>query len=393
MNWPQAAIPLGSVLTVRYGKASAASDRDEDGPYPVVGSAGEMARTHRPLALNPAIVIGRKGNVGQSHYFDGGCWPTDTTFYVEPGPNIDPRFLLLQLEHLNLKSLDRSTATPSLRREDLEAQPVVLPLVPDQRRIVAILEEHLSDLDDAASSLRHASVRCQALVTRSLSLVRSGDELPLPQVAVIQGGIQKQAKRAPVSNAFPFLRVANVTATGLDLAEVHRVELFNDELARYRLQAGDLLVVEGNGSPTQIGRAALWDDSIPDCVHQNHLIRVRPDRSKILSEYLVAVWNSPENRSVLTDVASSSSGLHTLSVRKLAQLRMPVPSLERQSAAIAQLQQVRESVNRLQASISVAATRGKSLRHAVLAAAFAGRLTGHGSDTDVIERLSEEESA
>lgn len=341
MNWPQAAIPLGSVLTVRYGKASAASDRDEDGPYPVVGSAGEMARTHRPLALNPAIVIGRKGNVGQSHYFDGGCWPTDTTFYVEPGPNIDPRFLLLQLEHLNLKSLDRSTATPSLRREDLEAQPVVLPLVPDQRRIVAILEEHLSDLDDAASSLRHASVRCQALVTRSLSLVRSGDELPLPQVAVIQGGIQKQAKRAPVSNAFPFLRVANVTATGLDLAEVHRVELFNDELARYRLQTGDLLVVEGNGSPTQIGRAALWDDSIPDCVHQNHLIRVRPDRSKILSEYLEAVWNSPENRSVLTDVASSSSGLHTLSVRKLAQLRMPVPSLERQSAAIAQLQQVR----------------------------------------------------
>lgn len=132
---------------------------------------------------------------------------------------------------------------------------------------------------------------------------------------------------------------------------------------------------------------------IPDCVHQNHLIRVRPDRSKILSEYLEAVWNSPENRSVLTDVASSSSGLHTLSVRKLAQLRMPVPSLERQSAAIAQLQQVRESVNRLQASISVAATRGKSLRHAVLAAAFAGRLTGHGSDTDVIERLSEEESA
>lgn len=393
MNWPQAAIPLGSVLTVRYGKASAVSDRDEDGPYPVVGSAGEMARTHRPLALNPAIVIGRKGNVGQSHYFDGGCWPTDTTFYVEPGPNIDPRFLLLQLEHLNLKSLDRSTATPSLRREDLEAQPVVLPLVPDQRRIVAILEEHLSDLDAADSSFRRASARCQALVTRSLSLVRSGHELPLPQVAVIQGGIQKQAKRTPHRNAFPFLRVANVTAHGLELDHVHRIELFDGELTRYGLHAGDLLVVEGNGSPSQIGRAALWDGSIPDCVHQNHLIRVRPDREKILPEYLEAVWNSPETRSVLTQVASSSSGLHTLSVRKLAQLQVPVPSLERQIAAVAELRQVRESVTRLQASISASAARGKSLRRAVLAAAFAGRLSGHGADNVVVEELAEEESA
>jgi type I restriction enzyme, S subunit len=310
----------------------------------------------------------------------------------------DPRFLHLYLNHLHAMgaTIPLQTASTNIRNIKLSNYAklaVPVPEISEQRQIVAILEEHLSDLDDAASSLRRASARCQALVARSLSLVRSGNELPLPKVAVIQGGIQKQAKRAPRSNAFPFLRVANVTASGLDLGEVHQIELFNDELARYRLHAGDLLVVEGNGSPTQIGRAALWDGSIPDCVHQNHLIRVRPDREKILPEYLEAVWNSPENRSVLTHVASSSSGLHTLSVRKLAQLQIPVPSLARQIAAVSDLRQVRESVSRLQASISGSTARGESLRRAVLAAAFAGRLTGHGADTEVVEELAEEESA
>jgi hypothetical protein len=99
--------------------------------------------------------------------------------------------------------------------------------------------------------------------------------VPLADLADIQGGIQKQPKRAPRNNSFPFLRVANVTAKGLDLSDVHAIELFGDELPRLRLRRGDLLVVEGNGSASQIGRAAVWDGSIADCVHQNHLIRVR----------------------------------------------------------------------------------------------------------------------
>ena len=74
----------------------------------------------------------------------------------------------------------------------------------------------------------------------------------LAALAEIQGGIQKQPKRAPRSNRFPFLRVANVTAAGLDLRDVHEIELFGDELQRLRLAPGDLLVVEGNGSPSQI---------------------------------------------------------------------------------------------------------------------------------------------
>lgn len=156
----------------------------------------------------------------------------------------------------------------------------------------------------------------------------------LSEVAQIQGGIQKQSKRAPRENHYPFLRVANVTSKGLDLSEIHRIELFGDELNRLRLQRGDLLVVEGNGSPSQIGRAAIWNGAIDDCVHQNHLIRVRAG-SVVLPEYLHLYWNSPANRDFLTAISSSTSGLHTLSVRKLQQVEVPIPPLEEQQRIVA----------------------------------------------------------
>lgn len=159
----------------------------------------------------------------------------------------------------------------------------------------------------------------------------------LGEVAEIQGGIQKQPKRSPQRNAYPFLRVANVTAQGLKLEEIHAIELFEGELEKYRLHHGDLLVVEGNGSASQIGRAAVWDGSIKDAVHQNHLIRVRPGRL-INDRFLCLLWNSPSVREGLTRIASSTSGLHTLSVAKLKTIVLPLPSLEEQRRIVALLE-------------------------------------------------------
>jgi type I restriction enzyme S subunit len=183
----------------------------------------------------------------------------------------------------------------------------------------------------------------------------------LGDVAEIQGGIQKQPKRSPQRNAFPFLRVANVTAHGLNLKEIHAIELFDGELERYRLRQGDLLVVEGNGSASQIGRAAVWDGSIKDAVHQNHLIRVRP--GCLLNErFLSLFWNSPSNRAELARIASSTSGLHTLSVAKLKRIMLPLPPPNQQRRIIEILE---DHLSRLDAAVSgvAAAARRTEIWH------------------------------
>ena len=306
-------------------------------------------------------------------------------------PEIDGSFLRWRLAAqdfvkfaCSLNAGDR----PRVKWPQMAAFPLLLPSLPAQRQIVELVEEHLSRLDAASTEVSKARGRLAALRAAALSEARAGQLVALADVCEIQGGVQKQPRRAPSANHFPFLRVANVTSSGLDLREVHRVELFGDELTTLRLRQGDLLVVEGNGSASQIGRAATWDGSLKDCVHQNHLIRVRPG-ARVLPAYLEVVWNSPESRRELTCLASSSSGLHTLSVSKLKQLRIPVPPLEVQRTLLSRVGDLRFAHTRLSESLEHSASRSAHLRRAVLAAAFEGKLTGRHTDAEVIEELTD----
>ena len=188
----------------------------------------------------------------------------------------------------------------------------------------------------------------------------------LNDVAEIQGGIQKQPKRTPKVNKFPFLRVANVTSGGLDTTDLHEVELFEGEIERYRLQDGDLLVVEGNGSPKQIGRAAVWDASVANAVHQNHLIRVRPVED-LDSKFLGLLWNSPAIRDELTRVASSTSGLLTLSVSKLKHIAFPLPPLDEQHRIVTLLEDHLSRLDAANSYIKAARQREQTLLECLLA--------------------------
>ncbi|MGI8794348.1 MAG: restriction endonuclease subunit S [Acidimicrobiales bacterium] len=245
----------------------------------------------------------------------------------------------------------------------------------EQDRIVAAIDEHLSRLDAADGALRSAMARLQLLESRAVdaAFASLGHRVPTGEVAEVRGGIQKQPKRRPKKNRAPFLRVANVGHGQLALDEVHEVELFEGELERYRLRPGDLLVVEGNGSPAQIGRSAVWRGKIPDCVHQNHLIRVRPGPS-LDPEFLGLYWNAPSTRQQLTSVASSTSGLYTLSTSKVRQVEVPVAPLPEQRSTVARLATQLAQFARLRAELRAAVTRNAALRRSILAAAYSGRL-------------------
>jgi type I restriction enzyme, S subunit len=152
---------------------------------------------------------------------------------------------------------------------------------------------------------------------------------------------------------------------------VHRLELFAGELERYRLWRGDLLVVEGNGSASQVGRAAVWDGSIKDAVHQNHLIRVRP--GPLLDErFLGLAWNSPTIRDGLSRVASSTSGLHTLSVAKLKRITLPVPPLDEQRRIVDLLEDHLSRLDAAAGGLIKARKRLLALERSALDAHFGG---------------------
>lgn len=192
------------------------------------------------------------------------------------------------------------------------------------------------------------------------------------QLCSIQGGIQKQPSRKPINNKYPFLRVANVARGELRLDEVHEVELFQGEFERLVLQVGDLLIVEGNGSLTEIGRCAIWDGSIKNAVHQNHLIRARP---VVIEGAWLEVWlNSPCGIAELTELAATTSGLYTLSVSKIARIPVPIPPIDEQKEITKILRAGRESIKEQEAAITFSLKQTTAQRQNILRAAFAGEL-------------------
>lgn len=320
---------------------------------------------------------------------------------VRPAAEINPRWLMYFINaqpfRRQVEALQKGTTRKRISRLNLSKIPIPVPPKPEQDRIVAAIEKVFSHLDAGIESLERARRNLQRLTAALLQgsvegcfddrgVVNEPDtethRRPLPdgwsgvaveEVADVQGGITKNPRRLPASNAFPFLRVANVGRGRLDLTEIHHVELFAGELDRYRLQAGDLLVVEGNGSPDQIGRSALWSGQIDPCVHQNHLIRIRPG-AELIPEYLNLFWNSPGTRARLRHLSSSTSGLYTLSTGKVRSFVVALPPLPEQDRIVRTVSSYLSLIGSCDSTLDHNQRRGAALRRSVLHHAFQGRL-------------------
>lgn len=239
----------------------------------------------------------------------------------------------------------------------------------------SVLLERIVAKREAASGTKRGKAKSTVPVNTSqlTKLPEGWAWTTLNDISAIQGGIQKQPKRVPRANAYPFLRVANVLRGKLDLVDMHQIELFGDEPARLRLVPGDLLIVEGNGSPNQIGRMAVWDGSICHCVHQNHIIRARA-YPPILPEYIECYWNSETGKQLVTSVAASTSGLYTLSVSKVSKINVPLPPVDEEERIVAEVERRMSVIEQMETTVETNLKRCESLRQSVLRMAFSGRL-------------------
>jgi type I restriction enzyme S subunit len=332
---------------------------------------------------------------------------------VRPAEHLVPEYLLWALNSPQTRERVgesiKGVGRPRINLGDLRSLELPVAPLPEQERIVAAIEEAFSRLHAGEAGLRVVRQLIKRLRDAILAAAIAGRLLPqdstdtpatklladlgvepiesedwpdlpdgwasadLGSVTEIGGGIQKQPKRSPVSNPVPFLRVANVGRGTLDLAEVHQIEIFDGELGRYGLHRGDLLVVEGNGSPDQIGRSAMWHGEIDPCVHQNHLIRVRP--GEVLDpSYLEMYWNSPSASQRVQAVASSTSGLHTLNTGKLKGLPVVLPPIEEQARIVAEVERQMSFVEACERAVDAGLARSASLRRSILKSAFEGSL-------------------
>jgi type I restriction enzyme S subunit len=217
----------------------------------------------------------------------------------------------------------------------------------------------------------------------------------LASLADVTGGITKNPERNRFPIKIPFLRVANVYANRLDLAEIHLISVNEQELRRVLLERGDLLVVEGNGSVEQIGRAAIWRGEIEGCAHQNHLIKVRATRY-VYPEYCLHFLLSTQGRNMIMKEASSTSGLYTLSTSKVANLKVPLCSPKEQVEVTQEIESRLSVVDQLEQTIDESLQKAEALRQSILKKTFEGKLVPQDPNDEpasvLLERIKAEKA-
>jgi type I restriction enzyme S subunit len=156
----------------------------------------------------------------------------------------------------------------------------------------------------------------------------------------------------------------------LELSEVKQFELGTGELEKLRLEPDDLLIVEGNGSATEIGRCARWKGEINNCVHQNHIIRCRPGNKKI-SQFVELFLNSSLGIEIMMTLAVTSAGLYNLSVGKIRKIPFPLPPLAEQHRIVAKVDQLITICDQLETAIEAQQHATSRLLDALIAEALA----------------------
>ena len=168
----------------------------------------------------------------------------------------------------------------------------------------------------------------------------------------------------------PCLRAANVSRNGLALAYVEMTGLTAAEFERMRLQSGDVLIAERHGTPDEIGQAMVWDGSISECVHQNHLIRFRADKSIVLPDYVSRMLNSKGGQRRLIAACRVMLGFNSISTGRLKELAIPVPTLELQQRFACIIRKYRALADKMECGKSEVVNLFASLSHR----AFRGEL-------------------
>jgi type I restriction enzyme S subunit len=154
--------------------------------------------------------------------------------------------------------------------------------------------------------------------------------VPLDELCDLCSGITKGRKIGSAATVeVPYMAVANVQDGSLKLDNVKTIKATPEEIQRYRLLPGDLLLTEG-GDPDKLGRGAIWNGEITSCIHQNHIFRARKASEHVDMKYLAHLVSSPYGKRYFLRHSKQTTGIASINMGQLKRFPVPLPPLEEQ---------------------------------------------------------------
>ena len=116
------------------------TDQIKEGTYPVVYSNGINNYHSEYKSKAPGVVTGRSGTIGEVTYVIRDYWPHNTSLWVTDFKDNHPKFVFYALQNLRLDRFYAGSGVPTLNRNDVHKQSILVPPPSEQKAIASLLE-------------------------------------------------------------------------------------------------------------------------------------------------------------------------------------------------------------------------------------------------------------
>ena len=315
---------------------------------------------------------------------------------IRPRAEVKPEFLLYLLMWFSESNAFERFVTGStikhLPQEDLRRLPLPLPPLAEQRRIVAAIEEQFSRLDSTDPTLKASAQRLIGL--RGLLMRNAFAGLPQRQLgafATVAGGHTPRGLASTPGGTIPFYKVGDMNAAGpRGRMESARTYLSPEAADSYRVRLwppGTVIFPKQGGAIATNKKRVLTTDAACDL----NTMGVVPGEA-LDPDYLYRWIDTLELGSL-----SDGSVVPQIKPSRVAELQIPLPSLDEQRSIVAEIERQLSLIDALRAAVESAQKRSAGLRRAILERAFRGELVPQDPDdepaTALLERIRAERAA
>jgi type I restriction enzyme, S subunit len=289
-----------------------------------------------------------------------------------------PEYLLYFLSLIKAQDLIQNHSYPSLKLTDIKNIDISFPPIPEQQRIVAILDQAFAEIEKARANAEQNLKNARELFDSYLQQVFSQrgegwvEETLKDVCSLITCGVASTPKYVDESVGIPFLSAQNVKDGKIKLHKYRYISKeFHEKLTKKnKPERGDILYSRVGAG---FGDAAVVDFNFEFSVYVS-LTLIKPKRDKLMSNFLKHLLNSPPVKKLAVS-SISSSGVPNLNVKSVREFVIFVPSLATQRHIVGKIELIFEQTKQLENSYRDKLNSLDELKKSLLQKAFSGELT------------------
>lgn len=291
----------------------------------------------------------------------------------DPNRDFAP-YLFYALGSLDLlRGTDRAAMGRTLNTKKLEAIQVPRPPLDDQKRIAAVL-----GTADAIRRKRQQAIALTEDLLRSTFLEMFGDPMVNPKGWVIGKLSESFAappqigtiKPATADGEVPVVRVGELGERDVALARCGRVDLAGEELTRFLLEPGDVVLARAIGSEAHLGKASVFQEAGSPVVFDSHVMRIRLDAKKLHPVVFLEWLKSTGGRARFMKKAGRTAVQFNINASQVSDIDIALPPPELQQKFL----ELADAVYRVSGTGIVALRCAEDLFSCLSQRAFQGNL-------------------